>query len=217
MNVATGGHAAVAGVRSPGRLPWPPLLGATAIAATTVGLAIATGGGAAALAMLVAGLALAASAGYLLDDAAHALTQTLPCALWRRRSSVVVRGIAVLAGTWAVLLAWLAWRGTPIAAASLTLQTSTITLLALAAAALLGRHGEPEPGSLVAPAVALIGIGALLAQPILGFTVFQSSSDESTGRIRCWVGVGIVALVTLLVALRDPVARPSLNSTTPAR
>ena len=106
---ATTATAGRPGPTNPWPAPWPPLLSAVAAAGAVVGLSVATGGGGAELAAQVAGLALAAAAGYLLDDPAAAVTQTVPRPLWRRRSATVVRGLAVLSATWILLLALLKW------------------------------------------------------------------------------------------------------------
>ena len=205
MNRAPNGMTAVAG-RTPGPLPWPPLIGATAAAAAVVGLATARGG-VSGLAVQVAGLALAAGAAYLLDDPAAAVTVTVPRSLWRRRSATVVRGLAVLTATWTVLLVLPRRGGDGLDDPAVTVQTAGVALLALAAAAVLARRGTPEPGNLVAPAVALVGIGALLLQPMLGVTLFVGADRPPDNWLSWWVGVVIGMLLVLLAAWRDPAAR----------
>lgn len=203
MSATTATRAALAR-RTPGRLPWPPLLSAMAAAGAVVGLSVATGGGGAELAVQVAGLALAAAAGYLLDDPAAAVTQTVPRPLWRRRSATVVPGLAVLSATWILLLTLLEWRNGEVSAVPQTIQTAVTALLALTAAALLARRGESEPGDVVAPATVLAGVGALLLEPLLGVRIFLSADEESGGRLGCWIGVAIGAGLVLLAASRDP-------------
>jgi hypothetical protein len=188
-------------------LAWPPLLSAMATAGGVVGLVVATDGAGGELAAHVAGLALAAGAGYLLDDPAAVVTQTVPRPLWRRRSATVVRGIAVLAVAWALSLALLEWRVEGVPALPLTLETAVIAVLALTAAAVVALRGEPEPGNVVAPAVALLGIGALLLQPSLGLTLFLSDDPGSVALLGCWAAVGACALVVLFAAGRDPASR----------
>jgi len=157
--------------RTPGPLPWAPLLSAIATAMAVVGLVVTTQLAQGELATHVAGLALAAAAGYLLDDPATAVTQAVPRPLWRRRLATVVRGVAVLTLAWMLLLALVNWRDGTVAILPLIIETAAIALIAVATAALLARHGEAEPGSIVAPAVAFLGIGALLLQPMLGITL----------------------------------------------
>jgi hypothetical protein len=199
---------AVGGVvarRTPGHLPWPPLLFSSAAAGAAIGIPAVRGQGVVAAAQ-VAGLALAAAAGYLLDDPAAAVTQTVPRPLWRRRSATVVRGLAVLAATWIVLLTLLR-RAAGFSAVPLTIETTVTALLSLAAAALLAQRGEPEPGNLTAPAVILTGVGAMLLQPLLGVTLFLSADEESASRLLGWAGVAILAVLILLAAWRDPARR----------
>jgi hypothetical protein len=158
----------------------------------------------------MAGLALAAAAGYLLDDPAAAVTSTVPRPLWRRRSATVVRGLAVLAASWTLLLALLEWRVSGLSAIPATFETAVIALLALSAAALLARRGEPEPGNLVGSAVVLTGVGALLVQPLLGVTIFlsvDSTDEQAAGSLASWAAVAFAAAVVLLVASRDPASR----------
>jgi hypothetical protein len=203
MSTTTAARAALSR-RTPGRLPWPPTLSAMATAGTVVGLAVATHGGGLQLAAQVAGLALAAAAGYLLDDPAAAVTQTVPRPLWRRRSATVVRGLGVLTLTWILLLALLELRHGGVPVIRLTVETAVIALLAITAAALLAGRGEPEPGNVVAPGVALLGIGALMMQPILGVPLLLSAGAQSAGRLGCWAGLAVAALLLLLAAWRDP-------------
>jgi hypothetical protein len=158
----------------------------------------------------MAGLALAAAAGYLLDDPAAAVTSTVPRPLWRRRSATVVRGLAVLAASWTLLLALLEWRVPGLSAIPATFETAVIALLALSAAALLARCGEPEPGNLVGSAVVLTGVGALLVQPLLGVTIFlslDSAGEQATSSLAWWAAVALAAAVVLLAASRDPASR----------
>jgi hypothetical protein len=190
--------------RTPGLLPWPPLLSAVVAAAGVVGLVVATHGHAGELAARVAGLALAASVSYLLDDPAAAVTQAVPRPLWRRRSATVVRGIAVVTVAWALSLAVLGWRADGVHVVPLTLETAVVALLALTAAAVVALRGDPEPGNLVAPAVVLAGIGALLLQPSLSVTLFTSADELSARRLGCLAAVAAGAVLVLLAAWRDP-------------
>jgi hypothetical protein len=190
-----------------GRLPWPPLLSAMATAGGLVGLVVAMHGAGGGLGAQVAGMVLAAAAGYLLDDPAAAVTHTVPRPLWRRRSATVIRGIAVLTVAWALSLALLEWRADGVPVLPITLETAVIAVIALTAAALMIHRGEPEPGNVVAPAIALLGIGALLLQSSLGFTLFLSADPGSVALLGCWAAVAACALVVLLAAGRDPATR----------
>jgi hypothetical protein len=207
MSARTRAQAVLTRRRAGGLTPWPPLLSAMATAGGVVGLVVVTHGAGGELAAHVAGLVLAAAAGYLLDDPAAAVTQAVPRPLWRRRSATVVRGIAVLAAAWALSLALVEWRTEGVPVLPLTLETAVIAVIALTAAALMVLRGEPEPGNVVAPAVALLGIGALLLQPSLGLTLFLSADPGSVALLGCWAAVGACALVVLVAAGRDPASR----------
>ena len=136
-------------------------------------------------------LALAASAAYLLDDAASTLTTVAPRSLWRRRAFPLVIGLGAIAISWAVVL--LSLRRLPeVTLRALTIEIIVLVLVALAASAVLAMRGEPEPGNQVAVVVPLAGVGALVIGGMLGLTSSSAASAPSwPARRACgpaWVG-----------------------------
>jgi hypothetical protein len=192
------------------RLPWPPLVAATAVAWTVVVFAVMRPGeGLPVLAVSVAQLVLAAAAAYLVDDSAAPVTGVMPRPLWRRRAEVVTPGALMLAGAWAVVLVIVAGRAPRSTYVALSLEAATLALIALAAAALVARHGEDEPGAIVAPTVVLTGLALLLFQPMLHVRFFAEPGDELDPRLAAWVAFGALALLTLAGASRDSAVRPA--------
>ena len=148
---------------------------------------------------------LAGGAAYLLDDAAVVLTAVTPTGLWRRRLPRIARGVGVLAAAWVLILTVLRWHGSLPPVWLVTAELVVLCLSAAAAAAVLARSGEAEPGSLVAPAVGLLGITAVLAEPVLRWTVFVPWDGSGGAGVRvAWVVCGVLAVVVLARASRDP-------------
>jgi hypothetical protein len=155
----------------------------------------------------IAELALAGGAAYLIDDAAATLTTVAPRGIWRRRAPALAIGTILLASAWVAVVLVL-WRRDM---APLTLAASAelfmLSLVALAAAAVLVRYGDPEPGARIGPVVLLLGIGLLILVSVLHRSLLVPW-DESpgTGLIVAWAGVGLLALVVALWASRDVAA-----------
>lgn len=153
-------------------------------------------------------LLLAGGAAYLLDDAAAVLTDVTPRGIWRRRAPVLGAGAGLLAGAWCLILLVLRWQDSSPPVLAATLEVAVLSAVALAAAAVLARRGEPEPGGLIAPILALLGFGLLIAQPLARTALFPSDADDSATRvIAWWAAAGAVAVLVLLLASRDPASR----------
>ncbi len=153
-------------------------------------------------------LVLAGGAAYLLDDGASRMTVVTPRSVWRRRAPVLVSGAALLAGAWAGILLLLRSQQSPISLVAVTAETVVIGALAVALSSILVWRGEPQPGSQVAPLVGICGIAALIAEPLIGATIFlpiDGSHDEVV--VIAWVGAGLLALVVTVLAGRDPASR----------
>jgi hypothetical protein len=148
-------------------------------------------------------LALAASAAYLVDDAAAALTKVAPRSLWQHRAFPLVVGLAAIAVSWSVVLMNL--RHLPGATLrSITIEVAVLMLVALTASAVLAMRGEPEPGNQVAVVVPLAGVGALVLGGVLGFDVFIGEPGGGyTEHVAAWVIGGVLALAVLAWASRD--------------
>ena len=148
-------------------------------------------------------LALAASAAYVLDDAAATLTNVAPRPLWRHRGFGLIIGLGAIAISWAIVLLGLR-RQPEVILRALTIEIAVLVLVALAAGAVLAMRGEPEPGNQVAVAVPLAGVGALIIGGMLGYDLFIGGlGSELTGKAGAWAGVGGIAFALILWASRD--------------
>ncbi len=183
----------------PLRVPWATVTGAAAVGGFITFLTLAVPASAdSALTIRLVQLALAASAAYVVDDAAAALTRVAPRSLWAHRAFALVVGLAAIAVAWVVVLVNL--RHLPDATLrSLTIEVAVMVLIALATSATLALRGEPEPGNQVAVAVPLAGVGVLVLGGMLGFDIFIEGTRDGTA----WVVVGAFALAVLTWASRD--------------
>ena len=157
----------------------------------------------------VAQLGLAGGAAYLLDDAAAQLTTVTPPGWWRRRAPGLVVGGTLLVAAWFGLLLVLAWQDSRPPVLTATVELLVLSLAAMAAAAVLVRRGDPEPGVLVAPAIVLIGLTAVIAESVLRTTILLPWDEAGPGRgiATVWAGAGLLATGVLLLASRDPATR----------
>jgi hypothetical protein len=168
----------------------------------------------------VAELALAGGAAYLLDDAAAQLTTVVPRAEWRRRAPVVGAGAALLAGAWLGILVVLQWKDAqpPIVASSAELLV--MGLVAIAAAALLFRLGDPEPGTIIAPMVVVAGLGLVVAGSLVRAPIYLTDAEPTPGRLAGWCAAAVLAGLTIVVSSsprrRPRPARPRPDCVRPA-
>ncbi|MEO5711188.1 MAG: hypothetical protein ABIQ59_15380 [Nocardioidaceae bacterium] len=207
---------ASAGHRADLLVAWPTVASAVSVALLTTGLALLLSPmPVPVLVVHLAQLALAGGAAYLLDDAAAALTGVAPRPTWRRRAPHLLIGGIALTGSWVTVL--LCVHGAGLSTATLSLETGTLIAVALAAATVLVRLGEAEPGALVAPGVVLSGLASLLVGGLLHREVFASGTGAgSTARTvltTIWGAAAGTALVVLLMAWREP-ARGRSSPTT---
>jgi hypothetical protein len=193
------------------RTPWPSLLlAATSAGSVTAVSALRPTGAIPLFVIHLAAVALASGAAYLLDDVAIAVTASAPRGLWRRRAPALFVGLAVVAAAWTVVVALLRRRPPGPSTSALTIEVLALVLIALAAAAVTARTGESEPGNLVAPAIVLVGIGALIAQPALHVTLFIGGLGDPDRRV-WWLGAAVAATMVLIIASRDPATPPMLR------
>ncbi|MGZ5399204.1 MAG: hypothetical protein ACXWDM_04265, partial [Nocardioides sp.] len=116
-----------------------------------------------------------------------------------------VSGIVVLGGAWALVLGLLRWQGSLPPVVLVSGELAVMSLLGLAAAAVLTRRGEAEPGGLVAPAVGLLGLGAVLAEAVLQTTLFVPWEGQVGGDVRlAWWALGVAAVLVIVVTAGDP-------------
>jgi hypothetical protein len=160
------------------------------------------------LVVRIAELVLAAAAAYLLDDAALVLTTVTPVGLWRRRLPRLMWGVPMLAVAWASVLLLLRWQESLPPVRWATGELVVLCLVALAASALVAGRGEAEPGSVVGPVLALLGITAVFAEQVLQTTIFVPwDGSGGTGVRLAWVAAGVIALTVVVGASRDPAGR----------
>jgi len=150
----------------------------------------------------VAELALAGGAAYLLDDAAAQLTAVTPRGQWRRRAPALVLGAALLTGAWLAVLLVLGWRGARPPVADATAELVVMAVVATAAAALLFRLGDPEPGAVVAPVVVVLGLGLIVAGALVGSPVYLTDAEPTSGRVAAWSVAGLLAVAVTVASGR---------------
>lgn len=179
-----------------------------AVALVLVASLVPPDSGVSPLVVRIAALVLAAAAAYLLDDAALVLTTVTPVGLWRRRLPRLGWGVTVLAVAWTSVLLLLRWQESLPSVAWATGELVVLCLVALAASALVAGRGEPEPGSVVGPVLALLGITAVFAEQVLQTTIFVPwDGSGGTGVRIAWVAAGAIALTVVVGASRDPAGR----------
>jgi hypothetical protein len=156
----------------------------------------------------VAALALAGGAAYLLDDPAAPLTSVVPKGPWRRRAPVVAAGGTLLAGGWLGILLLLTWRDARPPVAETSAQLVVMGLLAIAAAALLFRLGDPEPGTIVAPLVVVLGLAVTIVESVVDTPIFLTDAAPTAGRVAGWSAAGAVAVMVIVIGGRDGAGEP---------
>ena len=155
-------------------------------------------------------LALAGSAAYLLDDAAAHLTTVAPRGPWRRRGPFLATGSAIIGGAWLGLLVVLQWRDARPPVVESSVELLVMGLVAVAAAALMFRLGDHEPGAIVAPTVVVLGLGLVIVESVVGSAIFLADAEPTLARLMGWGAVSTLAVLTIIVAGGD-VARPAIT------
>jgi hypothetical protein len=194
------------GLRSEG-----PFLASAAAAVATVGtLSLALRGAEIPLflAHLVV-LILAAGSAYLLDDSAVHVTAVVPRSLLRRRLRLLLQGWPVTALSWGAVMTLLGWRSPSVPLAALTWEVAGVSCLSVAAAAVVSRHGEPEPGNLVASILGLGFVGVLICQPMFRVTLLIADGSDPA-RAGWWTAVIALSVTAFLAASRDGATRSNV-------
>jgi hypothetical protein len=198
------------------RTAWPAAM--TALVSTALVLVTAAfhqTAGALPLVERVAELALAGGAAYLLDDAAAQLTSVVPRGQWRRRAPVVAAGGALLAGAWLGILVVLQWRDARPPVGGSFAELLVMSLVAIAAAAVLVRLGDPEPGAIIAPIVVMVGLGLVIVGSVVGAPIYLTDAGPTVARGAGWSVAAALAVLVLVVAGRDPAATGVVPDVTP--
>jgi hypothetical protein len=190
------------------RLLWPVALSALVAVGLVLLMTALPGTGVPTFVVRVAELAVAAGAAYLIDDAAAAVTITMPHGVWRRRAPLLVSGGIVLALAWAGVLVVLRWQESGLPLIGVTGEVVVLCCAAVAGSAVLAWRGEPQPGGQVGPGLVLLGLSAVIMEPVLRVTIFVPDGGMgAVARQLSWLGAGAVAAGVLLVASRDPAGR----------
>jgi hypothetical protein len=188
------------------RIPWAAV-GVSALTAGMVGVVAVTppSTGIPPFLVRVAELALASAGAYLIDDAAAVVTATAPRSFWRRRATTVAAGVAAILAAWGCILVLVQSQGAGFPLAALSLELAVLCLVGFTAAAVLRWRGDPEPGSLVAPAVMLLGLAAVIGEQVFRVSVFVPHGGiVDTTRQTVWAAGGLLCLLITSRVLRDP-------------
>ena len=163
-----------------------------------------------------AGLAAAmagALAGYLFDEPAASIVDTLPRARWWRTVARMVP-VALLTGLWLVAASLI--NPQDIGRADvLRLQGVGAILLAVAVTTLLRRRGEASPGLIVASTVLLVLTFFALMNPVedvLPLFPYGPEDDWAASRW-LWTGVAAVAAVAVAASCVEGFRRSGWEST----
>jgi hypothetical protein len=192
-----------------GRTPWPVFGAAIAAVVLVVVAAAFPGEGVSPFVVRIAEFLLAGATEYLLDDAAAPLTSVTPPGVWRRRFPVVLAGAGLLTATWLGILLVLRWQDALPPVLLATAEVVVLCLGSLAAAAVLVRRGDPEPGGQVAPVIGLLGIGALMADSLFEIALFVpwEAGEPAPGVGLAWATGAVLAVAIILGASRDPASQ----------
>jgi len=189
--------------------PWPEVCLTTGGAAAAFTLAVAVLPSAAGFRLLLLSLALCGgAAAYVLDEAAGPVVDATPMLRrWRLGcrlfvvalpASVGVAGLAAAGRSDPTLL----WH-------RLGLVLVGYLAIGVAVAAVLRHNGRPTPGDLAAVLVATATFLVTMVNPLHRWVaLLPFGSEVEWGRTAAlWSGIITVSAVTLLVSMRDPVAR----------
>jgi hypothetical protein len=185
------------------------VVGSVVAAFVLLALAVALPGDGVSLFLLrLVELVLAGGAAYLLDDGAARMTVVTPWGVWRRRAPALAGGLTVLVAAWVVILLVLARQAFSLSAAVLSGELLVLGAIAVALSALLVWRGDPVPGSRVAPILALAGMTALFAEPLLRVSIFLAADGgRNVSGWLAWSTAGLLSIAVILFASRDPASR----------
>lgn len=150
---------------------------------------------------------LALGAAYTLDDSAAAVTAAAPTSLAVRRGTRLAVVVGAVGIAWAALASYAAvLSGDPLPLAALTLELAALLALVLAFAAAVG-------GTAAGPAV--VGVLVLSTRLPQRWSLLDGVPGDVSWSAahRRWVVLLVAAVAVLLVATRDPAARPLLRRT----
>jgi hypothetical protein len=190
-----------------GAVPWAPVLGGTVLGAAAVvadGSVVRGGPGSA---LLWFGLAaIAAAAGFVLDEAAAPVVDAVPRSRWSRNGRrLLVAGLPLAA--WWGAAAWAASRQPHLSWPALAVAGLGLVAATLGAAAAMRRAGHESPGEVVAAGAVAVVVLALAVGPVPGVGEVLAVSDVSSRTTVVWSGVAAAAAVLVVWGSADPLTR----------
>ena len=181
-------------------VPWPAVLGASAVAALLGALLTRWPSGA--LVLLPALLACcAAAAAFVFDEHAVTVVAVTPRgSTWRRTARLAV--VLVPLGVWSLVV--VARPGNlPLERAGWWLIGGASIAVTVGIAALASRQEVPAPGATLAAAAALVALGPVVVTPFLDLPSVYPFGDFAGGVWMFWLVLGAVGASAVGVALRQ--------------
>jgi hypothetical protein len=186
--------------------PWRALLALVAVGAGLGAVGVVVGGGSGMRIVQLALVAVGASAGCALDDAAAAVTSACPT---RRSVQVGVRALAATPGVFVGVAVAVGWWVAQRTDRLMLLELAGTWVLAFCLAG-VARLRLDEPGEVVVSSLVLLLLGAMLANPIGRRLVLFPLGGEGERAARTWAVLCAAAVVGLVLAVRErPWARKS--------
>jgi hypothetical protein len=160
------------------------------------------------LVLRVVALLLAVGVAFALDDRSRRTVQSVPAPAWWRAAGQVSVALVPALAAWIAALGWVSTRtGDHLPVLGLSLEAVALAAVGLALAAGLVRWRELlDPGAVAGPALLVSGL--MIAQlPDRVALVVGPGPAWAAAHLR-WSALLAAAVAVLLLALRDPAARP---------
>jgi hypothetical protein len=191
---------------------WQPTVAAAGIAAVVLGVRRDhLGHPAQAVSVLrVVGLLLAVGLTFALDDRSRRTVQSVPSPAWWRAAGQLSVALVPAGSAWAAALGWVSTRTGDLPVLAVSLEAAALAAVGLALAAALVRWRDlGDPGVVAGPALLVSGL--MLAELPQRFALVVGLGPSWTAAHLRWLALLSAALAVLLLAARDPAARPVLR------
>jgi hypothetical protein len=156
--------------------------------------------------MRLALIVLTATAAFVLDEPAAAAVDATPSSLRRRTAHRAAAALLPLS-VWIVAVLALGQRHGSTPSAGLLLEGAGALSLAVALAAVLRRHGQAEPGDVVACGLGATLLGVLLLDPPPHSVQLFPDGDGWTASTVLWGGLTLAAAGLTVIGSEDPFLR----------